>query len=740
MHRPLGRRRLAPAALIAALALAGTASAAVTGLPPDGSQVNDDAAAGIDPTQDAGVNDVVGGSLAAGGVNVPWAAFEQKQGLSQQIFVRAFKNGRWTTQGSSLNIEHGQEAEAPSIDFAGAGRTVPWTAWYEPNSHLGSETQIFASRFDAARGDWVPEGQDRTSGSKVPSLNLHVDQEAENPAVAGGATVAGNAPVPWVAWQETDGTARKNQIFVSRAIKQTDCSANLPNQPGTKQSVSAFCWQQVGLERVNPSTLSFDAAGDPSLSIDPKRDAIEPDMAFTGPNDTVPWVVWYEQGTGTSGLRSNEQVFAAKAVADPTADGGLRWVAVGNGTAGQTNVLNASGGCSSSQAAEDACALNLVPGHDAEDPRVAAGTQKPGGTTVPWVTWSEDTGSGTHAIFVSKLVGDHFELLNGGKPISIAANESNSPDITFSGHTPYVSWVEDLNGAQPGGFRTILGHFEGDAFKVDSTAGGVDGIRSPISSGCIATPFSADGGACPGAAAGTPFFTYLNDDTGTKRLLAKAYSPTDVTTGSASGIGQTSATLTGLLNPAGATTKVHFEYGPTAAYGLRTADQLVGPATTPVSVAAAIGGLAPSSTVHFRIVAETDFGLSPGADATFATLPAGGGGGGGGGGGDHKAPRLALLGKAKVHLDRHGRVHLKVRSNERARGTLKLRALKGKRLYGARHVTLAAGARTKVVVKLTRAGRRYVRLHHALSVREILRVHDAAGNTASASHRLRIVR
>src|SRR5438045_6426752 len=91
-----------------------TASAgAAVGLPADGSQVNNDPAVGIDPNQDAGVSDVVGGSLVPGAPNVPWATFEQKTGASQQIFVRAFKNGRWVTQGQSLNIQANQQAEAP---------------------------------------------------------------------------------------------------------------------------------------------------------------------------------------------------------------------------------------------------------------------------------------------------------------------------------------------------------------------------------------------------------------------------------------------------------------------------------------------------------------------------------------------------------------------------------------------------------------------------------------------------
>ena len=129
----------------------------------------------IDPSQDAGVSDVAGGAVMAGKVQVPWATFEQKvAGGAQQIFVRAFKNGAWVTQGSpaSLNIDPTEEAEAPSIDFAGAGRTVPWVAWYEPSAAAGWPTNIFASRFNAAANLWLPSGQGR-GPVHLPSLNIH---------------------------------------------------------------------------------------------------------------------------------------------------------------------------------------------------------------------------------------------------------------------------------------------------------------------------------------------------------------------------------------------------------------------------------------------------------------------------------------------------------------------------------------------------------------------------------------
>ena len=175
-----GRRlHLMVAALTAgALIAASPARAGFLPLPATGAQVNDDVAISIDPTEDAGVSDVVGGALTAGKVPVPWATFEQKVADgTQHIFVRAFKNGVWVTQGmpASLNIDRTVEAEGPSIDFAGAGRTVPWVAWYEPHSTAPTwPTNIFASRFNAAANTWLPSGQSRFAGGVLPSLNVQI--------------------------------------------------------------------------------------------------------------------------------------------------------------------------------------------------------------------------------------------------------------------------------------------------------------------------------------------------------------------------------------------------------------------------------------------------------------------------------------------------------------------------------------------------------------------------------------
>src|SRR5205809_739970 len=557
------RRAIAGLAAVGTLLAASVAHAGFLPLPANGSQVNDDLANGIDPNQDAGVSDVVGGAVTAGKTPVPWAPFEQKvAGGEQQIFVRAFKNGAWMTQGSpaSLNIDPTQEAEAPSIDFAGTGRTVPWVAWYEPSAAAGWPTNIFASRFNIAANRWLPSGQGR-GPLHLPSLNIHTVRTAENPSVAGGATIAGNDPVPWVTWEENDGvsddSATLRQIFVAKAVKQAvpGTACRVGTKPTGGVDVNGFCWQQVGIDRLNPSGPLPSESGDPTLNIDPTRSGVEPDIAFTGPNDTVAWVVWYEEDpTQIDGLRSNEMVFAAKIVADATADGGFRWVAVGNGTAGQTNVLDTSGAhgfgsCAESQDAEDACSLNAIARRDAENPRVAAGTLTPGGASAP--VFKLDTPTGI-------------------------------PNSAFG------------NAKDP--------------------------LRAPISSGCTANPFNADGASCQGGAIGTPFFLYTAGDPGAQKLFAQAFAPTDVSTLAATDISETGATLNGSANPGGAAILTHFDFGATTAYGTVTPDARVDVASVATAFDATVSGLTQSTTVHFRAVAKTDFVTVDGPDQSFVVV------------------------------------------------------------------------------------------------------------------------
>ena len=72
-----------------------------------------------------------------------------------------------------MNFDQGQDGEAPAIDFAGTGRTVPWASWYESTSgaDFGADN-IFASKFDntgdANQGKWIFAGQGRGRAEAAP--------------------------------------------------------------------------------------------------------------------------------------------------------------------------------------------------------------------------------------------------------------------------------------------------------------------------------------------------------------------------------------------------------------------------------------------------------------------------------------------------------------------------------------------------------------------------------------------
>jgi hypothetical protein len=669
-RRRLGRRGVAVAGTVAVLAAAGTASA-FQALPPGG-QVNDDVAAGINPAlsvngEDPTNADVVGGALVAGKVAVPWAIFRQQEasGAKDQVFSRSFAAGAWTTRGvgtvggrssgsptsfsGSLNFDQGQDGEAPAIDFAGGQRIVPWATWYEQTSGTGFDKEnIFASRFDnigdASQGKWIFGGQGRGLGGgtvPVPSLNIHTNQDAENPSVAGGSAADATKPGPWVAWQETTTLPVNgaDQIFVSRpeGPNMANCDGVTPlgvnDGTGHVPAVGGFCFQQTGIGRVGP------ASADPSLNVDPTRNGIEPDIAFTGKNpagvqDGVPWVVWYETGptnTGISGLtHDNEMVFAAKGLADATPGaGGFSWTVVGNNGFGLLDATGTKhfGACAATDAAEEGCSLNVNPAADAEDPRVAAGTMNPANPTVPWVVWDEGS-PGAQQVFVSRLVGAgaaaKFVPVNGGAPISSAANGATRPDITFSGNTPYVTWRQDTGG---GVEKAFVGHFVNAAnptFVLDesdvplaSTAQA--DVREPISSGCTANPFNQDGAACQGGAVGTPFFLFTSQPGSALSLFSDAYQSSTPITGGASGVTASAATVAGSVNPNGAAVRVSFQFGTTTAYGQSTAVQTLGPDDTADAFSAVLTGLPAATTIHYRAIATGDFGTLTGADQTLKT-------------------------------------------------------------------------------------------------------------------------
>jgi hypothetical protein len=88
-------------------------------------------------------------------------------------------------------------------------------------------------------------------------------------------------------------------------------------------------------------------------------------------------------------------------------------------------------------------------------------------------------------------------------------------------------------------------------------------------------------------------------------------------------VAETSAKLTGFLNPNNSPTTYHFEYGTDTGYGNRIpaeAEESAGSAGKAIKVSAGLSGLKGGTAYHFRIVAANASGESQGADREFSTL------------------------------------------------------------------------------------------------------------------------
>ena len=121
---------------------------------------------------------------------------------------------------------------------------------------------------------------------------------------------------------------------------------------------------------------------------------------------------------------------------------------------------------------------------------------------------------------------------------------------------------------------------------------------------------------CGGCAEGT---TYGPDET-----FTTAPAPLAVTQPTQA-VAQDTATLAGIVNPQGAPTTYHFDWGGTTAYGNQAPmiDGAVGSDSTEHSLSQALTGLRPGATYHYRIVASDCGGCASGttygADVTFTT-------------------------------------------------------------------------------------------------------------------------
>src|SRR5579875_1229002 len=103
--------------------------------------------------------------------------------------------------------------------------------------------------------------------------------------------------------------------------------------------------------------------------------------------------------------------------------------------------------------------------------------------------------------------------------------------------------------------------------------------------------------------------------------------PPGATTGSATGVSSTSATLNGTVNPNGLATSYYFEFGTTTSFGSTTAVSSAGSGKRAVTVSASLSGLSAGTTYYFELVATNADGTTDGGLGSFTTSSGSGSGG-----------------------------------------------------------------------------------------------------------------
>ena len=239
-----------------------------------------------------------------------------------------------------------------------------------------------------------------------------------------------------------------------------------------------------------------------------------------------PGCMWYEKDPSNIGLRNNEQVFAARIVADPKADGGFSWRAVGSGTTGQNNIARHDRRERLRQLRRlDRGRGRLLAQQGRHERR--RGPARRGGHAHPGrarpcrgprsrrTSAAAGTGSSSRAWSAATTSSCSTAATPSPPPIRTPASptsRSSGTRCTSRGRRSTATRPAGSSGTSTPRARSSStrraasvsanghGHGHGRASLIDA--------RVPVSSSCTADPFTKDGASCTAGDLNAPFFTF----------------------------------------------------------------------------------------------------------------------------------------------------------------------------------------------------------------------------------------
>jgi streptogramin lyase len=223
-----------------------------------------------------------------------------------------------------------------------------------------------------------------------------------------------------------------------------------------------------------------------------------------------------------------------------------------------------------------------------------------------------------------------------------------------------------------------------------------------------------------------------------------------VVTGAASGVTSNAAALSGSVRPNSQLTVFEFQYGTDTGYGSQTAAQPAGQDAAQHPVSAALSGLNPSTTYHYRLVATNSSDTTPGADHTFTTAPAAGGGNGGGGrpapGGGRLAPaKPSFAGSpSSIRVDRKRGFNFSFHAGPGLEGRAAFKTVKKVRVsrttrrkqqitLARKSFTVPASGRVILRARLSNKSFRILKLNHTIRTQITVTLSGATAQTSTAS-------